>query len=84
MPLGLHEGFDGVIDVLHGVAVELIDGERVQEPIPEERREQAERNREALIEAVVETDDELLERYLDGQMCRPTEELAASARSRHR
>lgn len=68
MPLGIHEEFDGVIDVLHGVAVEVHEGQVVQEPIPEERREQADRNREALIEAVVETDDDVLERYLDGEV----------------
>jgi elongation factor G len=75
MPLGLHEEFDGIIDVLHGVAVEVHDGQRVQEPIPEERREQAAHNREALIESVVETDDDLLERYLDGDVP-SNEELA--------
>jgi elongation factor G len=67
MPLGIHEEFDGVIDVLHEVAVEVRDGERVEEPIPEQRREQAGRNRESLVEAVVENDDELLERYLEGE-----------------
>jgi elongation factor G len=67
MPLGIHEEFDGVIDLLHMDAVELIDGERVHEPIPEPRRPQAQANREALIEAVVENDDELLERYLEGE-----------------
>jgi elongation factor G len=67
MPLGIHEEFDGVIDLLHMDAVELIDGERVHEPIPEQRRPQAQANREALIEAVVENDDELLERYLEGE-----------------
>lgn len=67
MPLGIHEQFGGVIDLLHAVAIEEHDGERHERPIPEERREQAERNREALIEAVVENDDDLLERYLEGE-----------------
>jgi elongation factor G len=40
----------------------------VHEPIPDERRPQAEANREGLIEAVVENDDDLLERYLDGEV----------------
>ncbi|MDX1511449.1 MAG: elongation factor G [Nitriliruptorales bacterium] len=68
MPLGIHEEFDGVIDLLHGIAVEFQDGKRIEEDIPEERREQAERNREFLVEAVVEHDDELLERYLEGDV----------------
>ena len=67
MPLGIHEEFDGVIDLLHMIAVEVHEGQRIVEPIPEQRREQAERNREALVEAMVENDDELLERYLEGE-----------------
>jgi elongation factor G len=67
MPLGIHEEFDGVIDLLHMNAVEVHEGQRITEPIPEQRREQAERNREALVEAVVENDDDLLERYLEGE-----------------
>jgi elongation factor G len=68
MPTGLHEEFDGIIDLLHGTAVEEHDGQRTEGPVPEERRDQAGRNREALVEAVVENDDELLERYLDGEV----------------
>jgi elongation factor G len=75
MPLGIHEEFDGVIDLLHMEAVEVHDGQHVHEPIPEERRPQAEANREGLIEAVVEHDDDLLERYLDGDV--PTIEEVA-------
>jgi elongation factor G len=67
MPTGLHEEFDGIIDLLHDTAIEEHDGERVEGPVPEERREQAARNRETLVEAVVENDDDLLERYLEGQ-----------------
>jgi elongation factor G len=67
MPLGIHDEFDGVIDLLHMNAVEVHEGERITEPIPEQRREQAEANRERLIEAVVENDDDLLERYLEGE-----------------
>jgi elongation factor G len=75
MPLGIHDEFDGVIDLLHMDAVEVHDGQRIHEPIPEQRRAQAETNREALIEAVVENDDDLLERYLEGEV--PTLEEVA-------
>jgi elongation factor G len=68
MPLGIHEEFDGVIDLLHFNAVEFHDGQRIEEPVPDERVAQAERNREHLVEAVVEQDDELLERYFDGDV----------------
>jgi elongation factor G len=75
MPIGIGEDFTGVIDLLHANAVEFRDGRRIEEDIPEAHREQAMRNREHLIEAVVENDDELLMRYLDGDVP-STEELA--------
>lgn len=75
MPLGIHEEFDGVIDLLHFNAVEFHDGQRIEEDVPEERVEQARSNRDFLIEAVVENDDEMLERYLEGEVP-DTKELA--------
>jgi elongation factor G len=68
MPIGIAEDFTGVIDLLHGDAVEFVDGERIEEDIPAEHAEQAARNREHLVEAVVENDDDLLMRYLDGEV----------------
>ncbi|MFW5934070.1 MAG: GTP-binding protein, partial [Actinomycetota bacterium] len=73
MPLGIHDRFGGVIDLLHATAVRFEDGQRTEGEIPQEYRDQAERNREALIESVVENDDELLERYLEGQEPSSTE-----------
>ena len=66
MPMDVEQAFDGVIDLLHLVAVRKVEGQRVQGEVPAERREQAERNRVALVEAIVEVDDDLLLRYLDG------------------
>jgi len=60
-PIGSGEDLRGVVDVLHMKAV--IDG-RVGE-IPDELSEEALSRREALMEAVAETDDELLEKYLE-------------------
>jgi elongation factor G len=80
MPLGIGQagagdGFDGIIDLLHFNAVEFHHGTRREEPVPEPRVEQAGRNREHLVEAVVENDDDLLERYFDGDVP-DSEELA--------
>ena len=68
MPIGVGPEFTGVIDLLHSFAVRLVDGRRVEDEVPEGRREQAERNRESLVEAIVEVDDDLLERYLEGEV----------------
>jgi elongation factor G len=68
IPLHLHPVFDGLIDLLHDDAVEIVDGKRVHHPVPDDRREAADRNRTKLVEAIVENDDELLMRYLDGEV----------------
>jgi elongation factor G len=64
MPMGIADEFTGVIDLLHFTAA-LAGGEQVD--VPDERADQARRNRETLVEAIVETDDGLLERYLEGE-----------------
>jgi elongation factor G len=68
MPIGVGREFGGVIDLLHEIAVVKIDGKRTEVPIPDERREQAAANRALLVEAIVENDDGLLERYLEGEV----------------
>ncbi|MDP8978909.1 MAG: elongation factor G [Actinomycetota bacterium] len=68
MPMGVEHEFDGVIDLLHFAAVQLKDGVPVEVPVPDARHEQADVNRELLVEAIVENDDDLLERYLEGEV----------------
>jgi elongation factor G len=68
MPMGLEEGYTGTVDLLHFTAVQRIEGKRVESEVSGEVREQAERNREALVEAIVEVDDALLTRYLEGDV----------------
>lgn len=68
MPIGVGTEFTGVVDLLHLTAVQRVDGKRTVTDIPEQRIEQAQRNREALVEAIVENDDALLERYLEGDV----------------
>ena len=67
MPLGVGEEFEGVIDLMRMVAVRAVDGQRTEGDVPDERRDQAERNRADLVESIVEHDDDLLERYLEGE-----------------
>ncbi len=73
MPIGVERDLTGVIDLLHFNAMVMRDGERVETEVPAERRDQAERNREFLVEAIVENDDALLERYLEGEVPGPKE-----------
>ncbi|GIW72743.1 MAG: elongation factor G [Planctomycetota bacterium] len=73
-PIGAEKDFAGLIDLIHGVQV-LYDAEdmlgrdpRLQ-PLPESGplREQYERGRQALLEALADHSDSIAERYLEGE-----------------
>jgi elongation factor G len=69
LPIGSEHELTGIVDVLHMCAYMSPDGEKESDPvaIPPELAEQANEYREKLLDAVVETDEALMERYLDGQ-----------------
>ena len=84
LPLGVEEGFAGVIDLVRMKAVRYDDetpgaGSTLEE-IPADRIEQATTLRETLIEKVCEVDDRLLEKYLHGQPIGETEIMATLRR----
>ena len=68
IPLGSEEEFSGVIDLVRLKAYhyheETLGAEYHEEEIPEEYRAEVEECRERLFEAVAETSEELLDRYL--------------------
>ncbi len=76
LPIGIEDDFVGVIDLLtmkawiwdntgDPLAYEIVD-------IPAEYQEKAEEYREMMVETAVEQDDDLMEKYLEGEM--PSEE----------
>jgi elongation factor G len=65
IPVGQAEEFRGIVDLLHMKAYLWPDGQPQEAPIPDEARGLAEEYRERLVESVVETDDELMMRYLE-------------------
>jgi len=69
MPIGSEAKFVGIIDLLMRKAFYYSDnGRKLEEkPIPEELVAQVEEYRNTLLEVVAESEDELLEKYLDGQ-----------------
>ncbi len=85
LPLGVEDGFAGVIDLVAMKAVryrdESLGAESVLEEIPADRLEEATAAREALIEKVCEVDDRLLEKYLHGEPI-GAEEIAPVLRRR--
>src|SRR5918994_1465232 len=69
LPIGAEHELTGIVDVLHMCAYLSPEGEKEAEPtdIPADMADQAAEYREKLLDAVVETDEGLMERYLDGQ-----------------
>ena len=82
LPIGKEASFKGIIDLLNMEADVYYDdlGKDMRvEPIPEDMLEKAQEYRASLVENVVETDDELMEKYLMGE--EPTvEELKKAIR----
>ena len=65
IPIGAASSFDGIIDLLAMKAYRGTDA--TESEIPPELMAQAERAREKLVEAAAETDDELINKYLEGE-----------------
>ena len=82
-PIGREAGFRGIVDLLTMEAAVWSDEDlgstaNIVE-IPEDVREDVDRARNLIIENIVETDDELMTRYLDGEEI-PVEELRNALR----
>src|SRR5213083_1321400 len=69
IPIGAEHELKGIVDLLHMQAYLDPQGQKESGPvdIPPELQVQVEEYREKLLDAVVETDEALMERYLDGQ-----------------
>lgn len=77
LPIGAEENFGGVIDLFKMKAIRF-EGEKgekvVEEEIPADKLEWSKKYRQILIEKIVEQDDALMSKYLDGQEI-PVEDL---------
>jgi elongation factor G len=69
LPIGKEGNFNGVIDLLEGKAYIYKDdkGEAVESEIPAELKSDYEKYRQQLIETIIEFDEELLQKYLEGE-----------------
>ena len=69
LPIGKEGNFNGVIDLLEGKAYIYKDdkGEAVESEIPAELKSDFEKYRQQLIETIIEFDEELLQKYLEGE-----------------
>jgi elongation factor G len=67
LPIGKEDEFSGVVDLLSMKAVTFADGKASVGEIPADLAETAESERESLVENIAEADDELVEKYLEGE-----------------
>ncbi len=70
LPIGAEDTFRGIIDLLNMKAIVYYDdlGKDVrEEEIPDDMKELAEKYRMELIENIVEQDEELMEKYFEGE-----------------
>jgi elongation factor G len=77
LPIGAEHEVTGIVDLLHMCAYTSPEGQREGKagPIPAELEAQVAEYREKLLDAVVETDEDLMARYLEGEEL-STEEIA--------
>jgi len=67
LPIGKEDSFAGVVDLLSMKAITYTDGKAAVGEIPDDLKETAESEREAMVENIAEADDELVEKYLEGE-----------------
>ena len=77
IPIGAEENFKGVVDLIQGKALIFDDqtlGKKYEYiDIPDDLKEEAEKWRQVMVEAIAEEDEELLEKYLGGEELEPEE-----------
>ncbi len=78
LPIGSESSFQGVVDLM---TMKAYTGEKGEEgPIPDDLQDAADQAREKLVEAAAETDDALVNKYLEGEELTP-EELFTGVRA---
>src|SRR4051794_20595669 len=82
LPIGAEHELTGVVDLLHNCAYIDPSGAREGDPvaIPDEMADTVEEYRTKLLDAVVETDEALMERYLSGEEI-PAADIAAALKN---
>jgi elongation factor G len=68
LPIGHEADFRGVADLLTDTAITYENGKPSSGAIPDDMSEMEHRVHEALVEGIVVADDDLMERYLDGEV----------------
>jgi elongation factor G len=67
LPIGKEDDFNGIIDLISMKAYTYADGKASPCDIPDDMKDIVQSERESLIENIAEADDELIEKYLEGE-----------------
>lgn len=84
IPIGAEQEFEGLIDLVTMRALIYKDdlGNDIEETdVPDAYKDKAEEYRQMLLEALAETDEEIMEKYLEGEVISPSELNAAIRRA---
>jgi elongation factor G len=74
MPIGSEDNFCGVVDLIEEKAIGFCDAEHTEPSvasIPDDLMDEVAKRREEMIEKLAEVDDDLAERYLEGEELSP-------------
>jgi elongation factor G len=67
MPIGEGVGLSGIIDLLEMKAYMYADGKTTESEVPAELKERADELRNIMLERIAEVDDNILEKFLEGE-----------------
>ncbi len=76
LPIGAEDKFEGLVDLIKMKAYRFAkdgSGKFDESDVPADMKDEAEEWREKMIENIVEADDQVMEKYLDGQALSPQE-----------
>jgi elongation factor G len=84
IPIGSEANFKGIVDLIKMKAYIFADnGKTTEGDIPKDLLDEAQSQREALVESIVEADDALMERYLEGESLTDEEVRSALKKGIH-
>jgi len=66
IPMGAENNFEGVIDLVNMKAIKFSNGSFSEGDVPDAYKAEAEEYRKKMIEKIAESDDAMLEKYLEG------------------
>ncbi len=76
LPIGAEDKFEGLVDLIKMKAYRFAkdgSGKFEESDVPADMKDEADEWREKMIENIVEADDQVMEKYLDGQALSPQE-----------